>query len=98
VKEGQKFDIQERTFKFAVRVVKLVNRLPRLVPLPGSESANRLSGQQRPLGLTWKRLTRLSPSKILSIRRALLTRRRGRPATGCVSFKQPCSTMMKSGL
>jgi four helix bundle protein len=24
-----KFDIQERTFKFAVRVVKLVNRLPR---------------------------------------------------------------------
>jgi len=29
VKEGQKFDIQERTFKFAVRVVKLLNRLPR---------------------------------------------------------------------
>jgi len=29
MKEGQKFDIQERTFKFAVRVVKLVNRLPR---------------------------------------------------------------------
>jgi len=29
VKGGQKFDIQERTFKFAVRVVKLVNRLPR---------------------------------------------------------------------
>jgi four helix bundle protein len=25
------FDIQERTFKFAVRVVKLVNRLPRTV-------------------------------------------------------------------
>ena len=29
MKEGQKFDIQERTFKFAVRVVKLLNRLPR---------------------------------------------------------------------
>ncbi len=29
MKGGQKFDIQERTFKFAVRVVKLVNRLPR---------------------------------------------------------------------
>jgi four helix bundle protein len=31
MKERQKFDIQERTFKFAVRVVKLVNRLPRTV-------------------------------------------------------------------
>jgi len=31
VKDRQKFDIQERTFKFAVRVVKLVNRLPRTV-------------------------------------------------------------------
>ena len=30
-KRRQKFDIQERTFKFAVRVVKLVNRLPRTV-------------------------------------------------------------------
>ncbi len=29
MKEGQKFDIQELTFKFAVRVVKLLNRLPR---------------------------------------------------------------------
>jgi len=29
MKSGQKFDIQERTFEFAVRVVKLVNRLPR---------------------------------------------------------------------
>ena len=29
MKKGQKFDIQERTFKFAVRVVKLLNRLPR---------------------------------------------------------------------
>ena len=29
MKEGQKFDIQERTFKFAVRVVKLLNRLAR---------------------------------------------------------------------
>lgn len=28
MKERQKFDIQERTFEFAVRVVKLVNRLP----------------------------------------------------------------------
>ena len=27
----QEFDIQERTFEFAVRVVKLVNRLPRTV-------------------------------------------------------------------
>jgi len=31
VKGKQKFDIQERAFKFAVRVVKLVNRLPRTV-------------------------------------------------------------------
>ena len=31
MKGKQKFDIQERTFKFAVRVVKLVNRLPRTV-------------------------------------------------------------------
>jgi four helix bundle protein len=31
VKSGQRFDIQERTFEFAVRVVKLVNRLPRTV-------------------------------------------------------------------
>ena len=30
-KRRQKFDIQERTFKFAVRVVKLINRLPRTV-------------------------------------------------------------------
>ncbi|MBN1810877.1 MAG: four helix bundle protein [Anaerolineae bacterium] len=29
MKNGQKFDIQERTFEFAVRVVKLINRLPR---------------------------------------------------------------------
>jgi four helix bundle protein len=29
MKSGQKFDIQERTFKFAVQVVKLVNQLPR---------------------------------------------------------------------
>ncbi len=29
VKDKQKFDIQERTFEFAVQVVKLVNRLPR---------------------------------------------------------------------
>ncbi len=28
---GRSFDIQERTFGFAVRVVKLVNRLPRTV-------------------------------------------------------------------
>jgi four helix bundle protein len=31
VKRQQKFDIQERTFEFAVQVVKLVNRLPRSV-------------------------------------------------------------------
>ncbi len=31
MKSGQRFDIQERTFEFAVRVVKLVNRLPRTV-------------------------------------------------------------------
>lgn len=31
MKSRQKFDIQERTFEFAVRVVKLVNRLPRTV-------------------------------------------------------------------
>jgi four helix bundle protein len=31
MKGRQKFDIQERTFEFAVRVVKLVNRLPRTV-------------------------------------------------------------------
>ena len=31
MKGGQKFDIQKRTFEFAVRVVKLVNRLPRTV-------------------------------------------------------------------
>lgn len=31
MKGKQQFDIQERTFKFAVRVVKLVNRLPRTV-------------------------------------------------------------------
>ena len=31
MKPGQKFDIQERTFEFAVQVVKLVNRLPRTV-------------------------------------------------------------------
>jgi four helix bundle protein len=31
VKNGQKFDIQERTFKFAVRVVKLVNQMPRTI-------------------------------------------------------------------
>jgi four helix bundle protein len=30
-KGGQRFDIQERTFKFAVRVVKLASRLPRTV-------------------------------------------------------------------
>jgi four helix bundle protein len=29
MKNGQRFDIQERTFEFAVRVVKLVSRLPR---------------------------------------------------------------------
>jgi four helix bundle protein len=29
MKSGRRFDIQERTFEFAVRVVKLVNRLPR---------------------------------------------------------------------
>jgi four helix bundle protein len=28
-KGGQKFDIQERTFRFAVRVVKMANYLPR---------------------------------------------------------------------
>jgi four helix bundle protein len=31
VKNGQQFDIQERTFKFAVRVVKLVSQMPRTV-------------------------------------------------------------------
>ncbi len=31
MKSRQKFDIQERTFEFAVRVVKLVNRLPRTI-------------------------------------------------------------------
>ncbi len=31
MKSGQRFDIQERTFEFAVRVVKLVNRLPRTI-------------------------------------------------------------------
>ena len=31
MKGRHKFDIQERTFEFAVRVVKLVNRLPRTV-------------------------------------------------------------------
>ncbi len=31
MKNGQKFDIQERTFKFAVRVVKLVNQMPRTI-------------------------------------------------------------------
>ena len=29
MKNGQQFDIQERTFEFAVQMVKLVNRLPR---------------------------------------------------------------------
>lgn len=29
MKKGQRFDIQERTFAFAVRVVKMANRLPR---------------------------------------------------------------------
>jgi four helix bundle protein len=31
MKGKQRFDIQERTFEFAVQVVKLVNRLPRTV-------------------------------------------------------------------
>ncbi len=31
VKSEKRFDIQERTFEFAVQVVKLVNRLPRTV-------------------------------------------------------------------
>jgi four helix bundle protein len=31
MKNGQRFDIQERTFEFAVQVAKLVNRLPRTV-------------------------------------------------------------------
>jgi four helix bundle protein len=31
VKEGQKLDIQERTFTFAVRTIRLVNRLPRSI-------------------------------------------------------------------
>jgi four helix bundle protein len=31
MKKEQRFDIQERTFEFAVRVVRLVNRLPRTV-------------------------------------------------------------------
>jgi four helix bundle protein len=35
VKRQQKLDIQERTFEFAVQVVKLVNRLPR--PVAGIE-------------------------------------------------------------
>ncbi|MBN1976324.1 MAG: four helix bundle protein [Anaerolineae bacterium] len=29
MKNGQRFDIQERTFEFTVRVVKLVDQLPR---------------------------------------------------------------------
>ena len=31
MKSGRRFDIQERTFEFAVQVVKLVGRLPRTV-------------------------------------------------------------------
>jgi four helix bundle protein len=31
MKGGGRFDIQDRTFEFAVRVVRLVNRLPRTV-------------------------------------------------------------------
>jgi four helix bundle protein len=31
MKKEQRFDIQERTFEFAVRVARLVNRLPRTV-------------------------------------------------------------------
>jgi four helix bundle protein len=31
LRQERKFDIQERTFSFAVRMVKLVNRLPRTV-------------------------------------------------------------------
>ena len=86
----RKFDIQERTFKFAVRVVKLVNRLPRTVAGIGV-------GRQVVRSATSVGANVEEADAAESKQDFIHKRRRGRHVTGCVLSKQPCSKMTKSG-
>jgi hypothetical protein len=66
MKGRQKFDIQERTFEFAVRVVKLVNRLPRTVA--AIEIGKQVVRAPHPSDPTWKKLMQPNPSGTSSTR------------------------------
>ena len=86
-------NIQERTFEFGVRVIRLVDRLPRTIA--GMKIGQQLIESGTSIGANMQEADAAESKKILSTRPASPSRKRRCPITGSGSLMPHCFQMMQ---